>query len=70
MRAVIVIVVVVFVLALIGWIQFGSSDGDPSIRVDSEKVKRDTSSVVEQSKVIIDDAAQKIDASIDPEPLP
>ncbi|MFG0263184.1 MAG: hypothetical protein ACF788_12400 [Novipirellula sp. JB048] len=67
MRAVIIIVVLVLVFVLIGWIRFGSLDGDPAVRVDTEKVKQDTSEMVETSKRAVDGAARKIDASIDRE---
>jgi predicted negative regulator of RcsB-dependent stress response len=75
MRALIVIVVLAVVLGYVGWVQFSSPDGDPTIRVDTEKVKQDTSAMVEKSKEIagdaaknIDAAAKKIDSSIDGEP--
>ncbi len=68
-RAVIVIVLLLLVLGLFGWIQFQSPDGDPTIRVDADKVQQDTSEIVEKSKQVIDSAAEKIDASIDREPI-
>ncbi len=65
MRAIIAIAIVLLILGFIGWIQFSSPDGDPTIRVDSDKVKQDTSAFVEKSKRAVDNAAEKIDASID-----
>ncbi len=64
MRALIVIVLLVLVLGLIGWLQFSSPDGNPTIRVDSDKVNADTSEAIEQAKEAVDSAAQKIDSSI------
>lgn len=69
MRAIIAIAVVLLVLGLVGWIQFSSPNGDPTVRVDSDKVRRDTSMIVEKSKQAVDSAAEQIDASIDRNPL-
>ncbi len=40
-----------------------------TLRVDTEKVRQDTSTIVEKSKQAVDHAAEKIDASIDSEPI-
>ncbi len=76
MRAVLVIVVILIVLGLVGWLRFGSPDGDPAISVDSQKVRQDTSAIVEKTKEVtrnavngLDTAAENIDASIDREPI-
>ena len=69
MRAIAVVIVIVLILVAIGWLQFSSPNGDPTIRVDTEKVSSDTSAVIEQSKQAVDRAAEKIDASIDREPV-
>jgi predicted PurR-regulated permease PerM len=75
MRAVIVVAVLLLILGLIvlvGWVGFSSPDGDPTLRVDTDKVQRDTSAIVENAKEVaneaavnIDKAAKSIDASID-----
>ncbi|TWU02012.1 hypothetical protein [Neorhodopirellula pilleata] len=69
MRAVVVILVILLILGLVGWIQFGSPNGDPGIRIDTEKVEQDTSEMVEQSKRVIGDTAEKIDESIQRETI-
>lgn len=69
MRALIVIVVLLLILAAVGWLKFSTPSGDPTLRVDTEKVRQDTSTIVEKSKEAVDSAAQKIDASIDNKPL-
>ncbi len=61
MRALVVIVVLLLILAIAGWIQLGAPDGDPTIRVDTDKVKQDTSSLVDRSKRVVQDAAENID---------
>ncbi|MCC9655059.1 hypothetical protein [Rhodopirellula halodulae] len=76
MRAFIFIAAIVLVLVVLGWLRFTSDDGDPTVRVDTDKVRQDTSSLVETSKdaadgaaQTIDRAAESIDASIDREPV-
>lgn len=54
MRAILVIAVILLILGLVGWLRIGSSDGDPTIRVDTEKVKQDTSEIVEKTKQLVD----------------
>ncbi|MCA9136955.1 MAG: hypothetical protein KDB00_09350 [Planctomycetales bacterium] len=63
MRAMIAIAVVLLILGLIGWIQFSSPGGDPTIRVDSQKVKQDTSVLVEKSKQAVESAAEKVESA-------
>lgn len=69
MRVLAVIVVIVLILAAVGWLQFSSLDGEPTVRFDTEKARQDTSEVIDQSKQAIDRAAEKIDASIDRDPI-
>ncbi|TWT53771.1 hypothetical protein Pla22_14040 [Rubripirellula amarantea] len=69
MRVVVLILVLVLVLGLIGWLQFSSPNGNPTIEVDTDKVRQDTSTIVEKTKNAVDSAAGKIDASIDREPV-
>lgn len=66
MRALIVILLLVVVLGLVGWVQFSSPDGDPTIRVDTDKVKRDTAEVVDKSKQVFDDVTQEVDEAMEP----
>ena len=67
MRALLIIVVLVVVLALVGWIRFSSPEGDPTIRVDSDKVKADTAVIVEKTKQAIDNTANKIEENTEPQ---
>jgi len=60
MRALLVIVVVVLALVLIGWLQLSSPDGDPSIRLDTEQVEKDTESMVDASKEIAEEAESTV----------
>lgn len=69
MRVLIVICVILLVLAVIGWLRFSSDSGDPTIRLDTEKIQTDSSEMMRQSRQAIDSAAREIDASIDAEPV-
>ena len=66
MRAILVIVVLVLVLAGVGWLSFSSPDGDPTIRINSEKVKSDSAVIVEKSKEALSNVAERIDERAEP----
>ena len=65
MRALIAILLLALILGLVGWVQYSSTDGDPTFRVNTEKVKQDTSAIVERSKRAIDATSERIDQSIE-----
>ncbi|MDV6034857.1 MAG: hypothetical protein F9B45_33155 [Phycisphaera sp. RhM] len=68
MRAIVGIAILLLVLAWVGWVQFSSPEGDPTMRVDTDRVRQDTAVIVEKSKQVIDETAEKVDASLDTEP--
>lgn len=70
MRAIIVVAIVVLVLALVGWIQFSSPDGNPTIQIDTEKVKEDTSTLVEKAKGAAEEVDRRVDVNVDTSPKP
>ncbi|QDS94475.1 hypothetical protein FF011L_32540 [Roseimaritima multifibrata] len=70
MRAIIVVAIVVLVLALVGWIQFSSPDGNPTIQIDTEKVKEDTSTLVEKAKGAAEEVDRRVDVDVDTSPKP
>lgn len=72
MRALVVVVVILLVLFLIGWLTFGNADGDPSISIDTDKVKQDTEMVVDKAKEAADEIDRRVDVDVDtsPEPAP
>ncbi|MEZ6137675.1 MAG: hypothetical protein R3C53_22540 [Pirellulaceae bacterium] len=61
MRAVIAIAVILLILGFVGWLQFSSSDGDPTIRVDTDKIQQDTSEVVDKTKEAFEGMAEQVD---------
>jgi hypothetical protein len=56
LKAFLAIVVLVLVFILVGWLRVGMPEGDPTIRVDKDKVKQDTERIVESAKQAIDKA--------------
>ena len=76
MRILIAVVVIVAVLGFVGWIQFSSPNGDPTLRMDTNKMKEDTSAIVDKSKELTHQAADQVgganddvDATFDRGPL-
>lgn len=63
MRVLIAVVVIIAVLAFVGWIKFSSPDGDPTLRIDTNKVKQDTSAIVDKSKEITHRAVDQVDGA-------
>ena len=61
MRAVIIVAILILFLVAVGWLRFFSPDGNPSVQVDTDKVKEDTSAFVEESKRVIGQTADSID---------
>ena len=53
MRAVIVILVLLLILGIVGWVQFGWEEGDPTLRLDTDKIKHDTSTMVEETNDLV-----------------
>jgi len=68
MRAIIVILFVVLILAAVGWLRFSSPNGNPSMEIDTAKVRQDTSDVVEGSKRAVGVAADDLDERLNKNP--
>jgi hypothetical protein len=49
MRVILVIVLVVFVMAVAGWIGFRRGDGRASIEVKTDKIQQDTSDAIRRT---------------------
>lgn len=68
MRALLVIVVIALVLVFVGWLKFSSPDGNPTLQVDTDKVKHDTQHIVEGTKDVVHEATEDVDHAIEHEP--
>ena len=58
MRFILTLILLLIVLAVFGWISFSSPDGNPTLRVNTERVKEDTSRIIDRSRDAIDDLQQ------------
>lgn len=65
MRGVVAVIVVVLLLALAGWVTFGSDSGSASINLETETIKEDTATAVEKGKQLLSDANAELDSSDD-----
>jgi hypothetical protein len=65
MRAVVVVIVIAIVLVLVGWLQFGIFDGDPTIRMNTDKVKQDTSAIVDETRNAAEEIDRRVDVDVD-----
>ena len=65
MRFILTIILLLVVLSIFGWISLSSPDGNPTLRVNTERVKADTSRIIDRSRDAFDDIQQPA-----PEPQP
>lgn len=68
MRAIIIAAFLILILVAVGWLRFFSPEGNPTVQVDTEKVKEDTSAFVEESKRVAGEAAEAIDTRVNDNP--
>ncbi|XZE52514.1 hypothetical protein SH139x_004213 [Planctomycetaceae bacterium SH139] len=54
MRTFLVIVLIIVLLAIVGWIRFGKQDGNPTLEIDSDKVKQDTTMIWDEGRQAFD----------------
>ena len=63
MRWVIAVVVIVLIMALLGWLRFDNQEGNPSIEMDTNRMQQDTQEVVDQAKDAVGASAGAKDGS-------
>lgn len=63
MRAVLYLVLIVLVLALIGWVTFNKDRDRPGINLETQKMKEDTKKVMEAGSELLKDAERSIDGA-------
>ena len=54
MRGLLALVVIVLILALVGWISFGNNANEATITIDKQKVKQDVEKIEESGKELGD----------------
>jgi hypothetical protein len=72
MRALLILIVVVLLLALVGWIKFSNTPHESTITIDKEAVKQDTDQMVERGNELIDETRQAVGTGGEgtPQPVP
>ena len=63
MRALIIVIVVIVVLVLVGWITFSRGPDRTTINVETDKIERDTQSVLETGAQTLDKAKKSLEGS-------
>ena len=77
MRALIVLVALLLLLALAGWITFNTGPDRSSINLETNQIKKDTRNAMESGADLLDEAGNELDSSnypsdtrLPPEPAP
>lgn len=65
MKALIGLVLVVVLLAVVGWITFSPTDDRTSINIETEKIQRDTQEIVDNGRELIQGAEREMDEAVD-----
>ena len=55
------LIILIAGLLIFGWIRFSMPDGNPTIQIDSDRVKQDTSTIIDKAKQTVDDFKSQID---------
>lgn len=66
MRALIVIVAIVFILALVGWISFSKGPDTASIDLETGKIRQDTRNAMQSGAEVLHKAGDKMATEADP----
>jgi hypothetical protein len=59
-RVLLILIVVVLLLALVGWIKFGNTPQQSTISIEKETIKQDAEKMVERGNVFVEDARQAV----------
>jgi hypothetical protein len=54
MRTFLVIALIIVLLAIVGWIRFGRNNGNPTLEIDADKVKQDTTTIWDEGRQAFD----------------
>jgi hypothetical protein len=69
MRGLLALVVIVLILAVVGWISFGNKANEATITIDKEKVKQDVERIKESGKELGDQIERAVDDPPAEEPV-
>ena len=68
MRVLIILAAIVILFALVGWITFGNDADRPSINLETEEIRQDTSEMMNKGSELLKDAEEEVDPNPDTEP--
>jgi hypothetical protein len=67
MRGILVLILIVVVLAVVGWISFGRDGDSASINLETKEIKEDTQKALDTGAQLLKRAGEKIDNAVDAE---
>jgi hypothetical protein len=70
MRAILLLVAIVVVLALVGWISFSKGPDRTSINIESGRIREDTKQVMESGAEVLHKAGDKVEAETTQDSVP
>jgi hypothetical protein len=68
MRALILLVAIVLILALVGWITFSKGPDRASVNIESDRIRHDTKQVLDSGGQLLHKAGDKVQAEANREP--
>jgi hypothetical protein len=69
MRALLVLIVVIALLAFAGWLTFSSGPGRTSVNLETNEIREDTKEIVRSGAEILDKAGDELQPSDDTAPV-
>lgn len=69
MRALILLVVVILILAVVGWISFSKSQDRSSINLETQQIRQDTDRALESGSNLLREAGDAVDRANEPTPI-
>jgi hypothetical protein len=67
MRAFIILVALVVILALVGWVTFSEDSGRSSINLETDEIRQDTGEALNKGSELLKEAEEEVSPSGDPQ---
>ena len=64
MRALLILILIVVLMAIGGWLVFNFGNDSTSVKVNSDKIKQDTSQAVEATKELLNRAEKNFEQAV------
>lgn len=64
MKGILVAVILILLLAVVGWVSFGRSDSGASISINTERMKADTQKVAEEVEEVANEAVDGVQETV------